>query len=212
MLLNPDPDGAASLARVAKDSAPPSPDHLGVLMFHVAMRDQAAFKRLYDATARCLLGIVVRMLHDRDWAEEVLQEVYVSVWNVAPSYSAVKSKPMTWLMAIARNKALDALRSTQTERRHVVRPLVTSDDDDGAPPDLADERIGALDQLVQASDAQRLRNCMQRLEPPQRQAIALAFYDGLTHAELAQHMSQPLGTVKAWVRRGLERLKLCLER
>ena len=87
-------------------------------MFHVAMRDQAAFKRLYDATARCLLGIVVRMLHDRDWAEEVLQEVYVSVWNVAPSYSAVKSKPMTWLVvaAVSGDQALkDAAARNRTQ-------------------------------------------------------------------------------------------------
>jgi RNA polymerase sigma factor (sigma-70 family) len=190
----------------------PLPNDLGTLMFRVAMRDQAAFKQVYDATVRCLLAIVMRMLRDRAWSEEVLQEVYVNIWNAAPNYSVVRSQPMTWLMAIARNKAMDALRSTQTERQHRVRPIANDNDyEDTGPPDVADERIGPLERLVQAIDAQRLKHCLQGLEASQRQAIALAFYDGLTHSELAAHMRQPLGTVKAWVRRGLERLKPCLE-
>ena len=193
-------------------SPEPVPNELGALMFRVAMHDQAAFKQLYDATVRCLLAIVMRMLRERSWSEEVLQEVYVNIWNAAPNYSAVRSQPMTWLMAIARNKAMDALRSTQSERQYMVRPMASDDDDDSGPPDVADERVGPLERLVQAIDAKRLRHCLQALEASQRQAIALAFYDGLTHSELAAHMRQPLGTVKAWVRRGLERLKPCLER
>jgi RNA polymerase sigma-70 factor (ECF subfamily) len=191
---------------------PPAAPDLGMLMFRVAMRDQTAFKSLYDATVGCLLAIVMRLLRERSWAEEVLQEVYVSIWNTAPNYSAVKSQPMTWLMAIARNKALDALRSTETERKHVVRPVSATGNDDGDLPDIADERTGPLGQLVRSGDSQRVRTCLKALEPAQRQAIALAFYDGLTHAELALHMRQPLGTVKARVRRGLERLRLCLDR
>jgi RNA polymerase sigma factor (sigma-70 family) len=193
------------------NTPPQASEALGVLLWRVSMRDQAAFEQLYGATAHCLLGIVVRLLHDRCWAEEVLQEVYVSVWHTAPNYSAVKSQPMTWLMAIARHKAMDALRSTRADRQHCVRPHATSGDDDADPPDVADDRIGPLEQLLQAIDAHQLRCCLQRLEPQQRQALALAFYDGLTHAELALHMNQPLGTVKAWVRRGLDRLKRCLE-
>jgi len=187
---------------------------LGVLIARVVLRDQAAFKRLYDATSHCLLGIIVRMLRDRAWAEEVLQEAYIALWHAAPTYSAAKAQPMTWLMTIARYKALDALRSTRTERQHVLRPAPAADDedDDSGPPDVADERRGPLEQLVQAVESAQLRHCLQALESSQRQAISLAFYDGLTHAELATHMQQPLGTVKAWVRRGLERLKPCLER
>jgi RNA polymerase sigma-70 factor (ECF subfamily) len=191
---------------------PPLPLDLGILIFRVAMRDHGAFKTLYDGTVRCLLAIVMRMLHERSWAEEVLQEVYVSIWNTAKNYSAVTAQPMTWLMAIARNKSIDALRSTRSERKHVVRPMVADDAEGGGAPDAADDRVGPLEQLVQAIDSRRVRHCLQGLEPAQRQAIALAFYDGLTHSELALHMRQPLGTVKAWVRRGLERLKLCLER
>jgi RNA polymerase sigma-70 factor (ECF subfamily) len=192
------------------NSQPQAPHSLGALMFRVSMRDQAAFKKLYDATARCLLGIIVRMVHDRSWAEEILQEVFVSIWHAAPNYSAVKSQPMTWLIAITRNKAMDALRSRSSERKHVVRPAAADAEDSGAP-DLADECNGPLEQLVQSIEAQRLRHCLQCLDPPQRQAIALAFYDGLTHSELALHMRQPLGTVKAWVRRGLDRLRQCLD-
>ena len=187
---------------------------LGVLMARVVLRDQTAFKRLYDATSHCLLGIILRMLRERAWAEEVLQEAYVAIWHAAPTYSAAKAQPMTWLMTIARYKALDALRSTQTERQHVMRPApgVDDEDDDSGPPDVADERRGPLEQLVQDVESAQLRHCLQALDSSQRQAISLAFYDGLTHAELATHMRQPLGTVKAWVRRGLERLKPCLER
>lgn len=184
---------------------------LGDLLARVALRDQAAFKQLYDATVRCLLGITMRMLRDQAWAEEVVQEAYVAVWHSAASYSSFKAQPMTWLMTIARNKALDALRSTASDRQHIVRPQVHDDDDDTVQIDMADERGSALEHLLEAMDAERLRRCMQRLEPAQRQAIALAFYDGLTHSELAAHMRQPLGTVKAWVRRGLDRLKPCLQ-
>lgn len=193
------------------DGGEPQRD-LGSLLARVALGNHAAFKQLYDSTVRCLLALIVRLLRDPAWAEEVVQEVYVAVWNSAASYSSLKAQPMTWLMTIARNKAMDALRSTASDREHIVRPRVTDDaDDHSGPPDVADERGSVLDRLVQAIDAERLRGCLQRLEPAQRQAIALAFYDGLTHSELAQHMRQPLGTVKAWVRRGLERLKPCLQ-
>ena len=190
----------------------PAPNVLGALMPRVAMRDQAAFRQLYDATSRCLLGIIERMLRERAWAEDVLQEAYVGIWNAAPNYSPAKAQPMTWLMTIARHKAMDALRSTRSDREHVLRPAPSAEGDDRGPPDLADERIGPLDQLVQAVESERLRHCLQALEPQQRQAIALAFHHGLTHAELAAHLRQPLGTVKAWVRRGLQRLRPCLER
>ncbi len=190
---------------------PPEQNTLAALMSRVSMRDHAAFKQLYELTVCCLLGITVRLLRDRSWAEEVVQEVYVSVWHTAPNYSPHKAQPMTWLMAVARNKALDALRSSRADREHCVRPT-GHDDDDDLPDNSADACAGPLEQLEHAADTHQLRFCLQCLEPPQRQAIALAFYSGLTHAELALHMNQPLGTVKAWVRRGLDRIKRCLEK
>jgi RNA polymerase sigma factor (sigma-70 family) len=187
------------------------PRDLGALLARVALGNHAAFKQLYDSTVRCLLGIVVRLLRDQAWAEEVVQEVYVSVWKSASSYSPLKAQPMTWLMTIARNKAMDALRGATSEREHVVRARRSDDEDEDALAETVDESPGVLDGLVQAIDAERLRQCLQALEPAQRQAIALAFYDGLTHSELAAHLRQPLGTVKGWVRRGLERLRPCLQ-
>ena len=188
-----------------------SPD-LRELVARVAMHDQPAFKQLYDRTVRTLLAIVVRLLRDQSWAEEVVQEVYVSIWHSAPNYSAAKSQPMTWLMTIARYKALDALRGTTGERENVIRPTHADDDEDGGLTDVADPSAGPLDLLIRGVEAARLRGCLEGLEPSQRQAIALAFYDGMTHAELSAHLRQPLGTVKAWVRRGLERLRRCLGR
>lgn len=184
---------------------------IGQLLARVALRDQAAFKQLYDATVRCLLAIAVRLLRDPAWAEEVVQEAYVGIWNSAPNYSPLKAQPMTWLMTIARNKAMDALRSTTSERATLVRSMHNEDDEDDPLLNVGDEAAGPLQQLIERIDAARLRHCLQALDPAQRQAIALAFYDGLTHSELAEHMHQPLGTVKAWVRRGLERLKPCLK-
>jgi RNA polymerase sigma-70 factor (ECF subfamily) len=185
-------------------------NEIGQLLARVALRDQAAFKQLYDTTVRCLLAIAVRLLRDPAWAEEVVQEAYVGIWNSAPNYSPAKAQPMTWLMTIARNKAMDALRSTTSERATLVRITPAEDDEDDPLAAVGDEAAGPLQQLVDRIDAARLRHCLQTLDAAQRQAIALAFYDGLTHSELAEHMRQPLGTVKAWVRRGLERLKPCL--
>lgn len=185
-------------------------NEIGPLLARVALRDQAAFKQLYDTTVRCLLAIAVRLLRDTAWAEEVVQEAYVGIWNSAPNYSPAKAQPMTWLMTIARNKAMDALRSTTSERATLVRITPAEDDEDDPLAAVGDEAAGPLQQLVDRIDAARLRHCLQTLDAAQRQAIALAFYDGLTHSELAEHMRQPLGTVKAWVRRGLERLKPCL--
>jgi RNA polymerase sigma factor (sigma-70 family) len=186
---------------------------LTALMSRVAVRDHAAFNQLYELTVCCLLGIAKRMLRDHSWAEEVVQEVYVSIWETAPNYSPLKAQPMTWLMAVARNKALDALRSSRADREHCVRRTAHDDDEDADAdlPDHACTSAGPLEQLAQAAHTNQLRACLQCLEPQQRQAITLAFYSGLTHAELAVHLNQPLGTVKAWVRRGLDRIKHCVE-
>jgi RNA polymerase sigma-70 factor (ECF subfamily) len=194
-VADPDPGGSSGLQQ---------------LVARVAMHDQAAFKQLYERTVAALFSIVRRMLRDQAWAEDVLQEVYVAVWHSAPSYSAARSQPMTWLMTIARYKALDALRGTTGERENVVRPLHGDDEEDGGLRDVADQSAGPLDALLRSVEAVRLRGCLEGLDAGQRQAIALAFYDGMTHAELSAHLRQPLGTVKAWVRRGLERLRRCL--
>jgi RNA polymerase sigma-70 factor (ECF subfamily) len=182
-------------------------ERLKALLAACARRDRAAFASLYQATSAKLFGVAVRMLRREDWAEEVLQDCYVSIWNNAAGYSATLSAPMTWMTTIVRNRCLDWLRRPRVE-------IVLHDDEEtGEDPleRMASDDPGPLDNLAASADARALAECMGRLDARMRQAIALAFYDGLTHTELAAHMRQPLGTVKTWVRRGLERLRGCLE-
>jgi RNA polymerase sigma-70 factor (ECF subfamily) len=147
-------------------------------------------------------------LNQRALAEEVLQESYLSAWHHAANYNPMLSQPLTWLTNIARNKALDVVRSTQTRLR-----AVSLDEEPGAAAlELADDRPEPWALLSEAADRLRLSDCLKELESRQRESVALAFYDGLSHAELAQTLQAPLGTVKAWVRRGLEKLKRCMEK
>jgi len=146
-------------------------------------------------------------LKDAGAAEEILQEAYVNVWHHAGSYEVAKSQPMTWLTSIVRNRCLDQLR-----RREVDTVTLTSDDDDAPEYDVPDDDLTPAEMLLAGAEARSVRDCVDTLEAGPKQAIALAFYQGLTHSELAAHMRQPLGTVKSWVRRGLTRLKECLDR
>jgi RNA polymerase sigma-70 factor (ECF subfamily) len=179
--------------------------HLEDLLAACAQRDEGAFARLYQATAPKLFGVALRILRREDWAEEVLQDCYVSIWNHAGRYSSGLSAPLTWMTSIVRNRCLDWLR------RPRVEVVLERSEDDADPLDaIAADGPGPLEHLARSADARALAECLKRLEARQRQAIMLAFYDGLSHSELAGHMRQPLGTVKTWVRRGLEKLKGCL--
>ncbi len=180
---------------------------LAALLAKVALGDQAAFADLYRQTSSHLYGVAVRILREGSTAEEVLQESFVSVWHHAGSYEAAKSQPLTWLSSIVRNRCLDQLR-----RRELDTVTMTSDDDDGKEFDLPSGEPTPVEMLLAGAEAQSVRDCVDALDAGPKQAIALAFYQGLSHAELADHMRQPLGTVKSWVRRGLERLKNCLDR
>ena len=179
---------------------------LAGLLAACARRDQAAFSRLYQSTSPKLFGVALRILRREDWAEEVLQDCYVSIWNHAGSFDARLAAPMTWMTSIVRNRCLDWLR------RPRIEVSLARDDEDGEDPleRVPSEDPGPLEALARSADAKALGECLRRLEPKQRQAIMLAFYEGLSHSELASHMREPLGTVKTWVRRGLERLKGCL--
>jgi RNA polymerase sigma factor (sigma-70 family) len=173
----------------------------------VASRDAAAFRLLYDATSAKLFAFALRILHKREMAEEVLQESFVSIWNNASGYQAGLAAPMTWMTTIVRNKAFDLLRRVQdtveidadTFNKEVMDALEST----GPTP---------FEALQMSGDARALVACMRQLEGLQRQAIALAFYHELSHSEVAQQMRLPLGTVKTWIRRGLERLRQCLSR
>ena len=190
--------------------AQPSTDRnvrLAELLARTALADQAAFGELYRATSAQLYGTALRILRNASMAEEVVQESYVAVWHHAASYAPAKSQPLTWLTAIVRNRCLDGLR-----RRELDTVSMASSDDDRDDFEIADDSPPVMQLLIDGADALSVRECVEALEGGSRQAIALAFFQGLTHAELAAHLREPLGTVKSWVRRGLERLRQCLDR
>ena len=187
---------------------------LARLLSRAGLGDRAAFATLYERTSPHLLAVVLRINRDRAQAEDILQEVYVNVWRAAQGFDAAQSQPLTWLTSIARNRAIDSLRRKQTQPQIQALPSTgdAADPEDNDVYDtVADDAAGPLDLLSRASDARALSQCMQGLSAQQRQSVALAFYDGLSHAEVAEQLRQPLGTVKSWVRRALQSLKSCLE-
>jgi RNA polymerase sigma-70 factor (ECF subfamily) len=173
------------------------------LLARTALADQKAFAELYRLSAPHLYAVALRILREAAPAEEVLQESFVNVWHHAGSYVAARSQPLTWLTSIVRNRCLDQLR------RREVETVTMDDEDEGVK--VAAEGPTPLEMLLSGADARAVRSCVEALDAGPKQAIALAFYQGLSHSELAQHLKQPLGTVKSWVRRGLERLRACLD-
>ena len=186
---------------------------LAHLLSRTALGDRAAFAALYERTSGHLFAVVLRVQRDRAIAEDLLQEIYVSVWRAAAAFDAARSQPLTWLTSIARNRAIDSLRRAQTQPQ-LLSTTRDADDDDDAPDAVeraADDAPGPLELLDRASDERQLLHCMEGLSSTQRQSVALAFYDGLSHAEVAEHLRQPLGTVKSWLRRALQSLRQCLD-
>lgn len=163
--------------------------------------DRAAFRTLYRLTSAKLFGVCLRICQDRSAAEDVLSDVYLLIWRRAGAYEPGRASPITWLATIARNRAIDWRRSAAT------RPSAPLDD----APDIADDQPSAVDRLLRSEEDARLHLCLDQLDDKQRGAIRTAFFDGLTYAELAERDSVPLGTMKSWVRRGLLRLKDCLD-
>lgn len=180
-----------------------SAEPLAQLLAACGRKDEQAFERLYRAASPKLFASALRILRRRDWAEEVLQDSFINIWHHAAEYAEWKSAPMTWMTSIVRNRALDMLR----------RPGIESSSDFEAIMELRmDDNPGPFEQALAAADASRLSHCLKTLEARQRQSIMLAFFHGLTHSELAAHLKQPLGSVKTWIRRGLQQLRICLEK
>ncbi len=173
------------------------------LLARTALADQSAFEQLYRMTSSHLYGVAMRILRESAAAEEVLQESFVNVWHHAGSYVAARSQPLTWLTSVVRNRCLDRLRKRDVD-------TVNIDDEEHAMA-IADRSPTPLELLLSGAEANSVRRCVETLDAGPKQAIALAFYQGLSHSELARHLKEPLGTVKSWVRRGLERLKACLD-
>jgi RNA polymerase sigma-70 factor (ECF subfamily) len=188
---------------------------LSQLLSRTALGDRAAFARLYERSSSQLFAVVLRIQRDRAQAEELLQEIYVAVWKAAGSFDVARAQPMTWLASIARNRAIDSLRRAGAQPQTVSGEAQDDegehDGHDGLLAQMPSDDPGPLELLEQASARRDLQQCMQRLSAAQRQSVAMAFFDGLSHGEVAQQLRQPLGTVKSWVRRGLQSLKDCLD-
>ena len=175
---------------------------LEALLAQVAMGNRAAFNTLYRSTANRLFGICLRVLTQRSEAEDALQDVYTAVWRKAAQFDATKASATAWLAMIARNKAIDRLRSMPAQQARSSLELAENVEDTAA----------SLPQQVQtATDRARLEHCLERLEPRRRSLIRAAFFDGLTYEELAAKIEAPLGSIKSWIRRGLLQLRECLD-
>ena len=176
-------------------------EELADLLLAVGRRDGAALKRVYDLTRGKLFAIALRILRRQETAEEVLQESFIAIWNHAHDYSPALSAPMTWMTTIVRNRCLDIVRRPQTETAEVDEQFLEN---------VQDEARGPLERLADSRDARDLARCMERLAAGERQSIMLAFFHGLSHSEVAEHLQEPLGTIKTRIRRGLMSLKNCL--
>lgn len=175
-------------------------DDLKSLLDRVGRRDQSAFALLYQASSAKLYGIILRILRRRDLADEVLQEVYVKIWERAGDFRAEIASPIAWMAAIARNRALDEVRK---------KVPVSIEDHPEAQDFEADGETG-LDRLLSREDSKKLKECLERLDADRRDMVVLAYCQGLSRDELATKYSQPINTIKTWLRRSLAQLKGCL--
>jgi RNA polymerase sigma-70 factor (ECF subfamily) len=173
---------------------------LVALLARTAEQDRTAFSALYAATSAKLLGVVSRIIPRKDQAEDVLQDVYIRVWNRAASYDPRKASPIAWLATIARNRAIDEVR----------RRAPVSIEDAPQAHEVADEGLNPLDAAQQSEELQRLRVCLQGLEADRREIVLLAYYTGLSRDEIAQRFGHPVGTIKTWLHRSLAQLRKCL--
>jgi RNA polymerase sigma-70 factor, ECF subfamily len=177
---------------------------LNNLLGRCALRDRAAFSALYQATSANLFGIALRIVRKRQWAEEVLQEAFVKIWNHASSFDSNRGTPMTWMINVVRNQAFDMKRRADVRAELNAVPV-----DEDLLPAAEDDPAG---QTEIDADLARLRRCLGQLVEEQRQCMLSVYHDGYTLAEIAQRRRLPLGTVKTWVRRGLIRVRECMKR
>jgi RNA polymerase sigma-70 factor (ECF subfamily) len=190
---------------MATTTKTPDAGQLHAWLAAVARKDAQAFRSLYDAASPKLFGFALRILNKRELAEEVLQESFVNIWNGAAGYQSSLAAPMTWMTTIVRNRAFDLLRKldhdveidADTFDLEVMHALEAHDPT-------------PIDALAMSQDAKALANCFSTLESLHRQAMALAFFHDLSHSEVAEQMRLPIGTVKTWIRRGLDKLRNCL--
>ncbi len=177
------------------------------LLDRIATRDERALKLLYDLTASRLYGLALRIVANKEWAEDVLQESFLGIWRSAETYRDSLSPPLAWMGMLVRSRALDFLRRRRAERLHLNVPIESVEellqDKDAQEP---------MQQIEASEQAAALHQCLQQLAQPQRQVVSLAYLRDLSHSELASSLKLPLGTVKTWMRRSLEQLRKCMAR
>ena len=185
-----------------------SPDtQLIALIDRVALADESALKELYELTSSKLYGVALRVVRNQGWSEDVLQEAFLTIWRIAGDYKASLSPPMAWLCLIVRSRGLDFLRRRTSERADSALELddVLSDTVEGDSPN-------PMDTALAGEQALALHQCLSQLDNKQREVVILAYLRDLSHSELAEQLKLPLGTVKTWIRRGLEQLRGCMAR
>ncbi|KPM23353.1 sigma-70 family RNA polymerase sigma factor [Citromicrobium bathyomarinum] len=183
-------------------ASPERREQLKAAMLRLSKGDRDALEVVYRLTSVKLFGICLRILGDRKEAEDALQDVYITLWRNAARYDAKRASPIAWLATFARNRAVDRLRTGKV-RRGAVPVEAAAELPDGDP--------SADDLLIDAERAARVHACLDTLDEPQRGAIRTAFLEGRTYAELAERNAVPLGTMKSWIRRGLLKLRTCME-
>jgi RNA polymerase sigma-70 factor, ECF subfamily len=182
---------------------PGSPDDYD-LMERISQRDAEALGALYDRYAGLIFTLGLRILHDRGAAEELVSDVFLEIWRRAPRYDPGRGAPMTYLVTLGRSRAIDRRRSASSRSRGQASTDVGPDTPSAAP--------GPPASAVVDENAQRVRSAIGQLEPIYRQAVELAFFDGLTHSQIAERLDKPLGTIKTYIRQGLIRLRDCLRK
>lgn len=165
-----------------------------------ASGDRQAFHLVYRLTSAKLFGVALRIFGNREEAEDIVQEVYATVWQKAAQFDPARASPITWLVTMVRNRSIDRLRSSG---RKVMAPIEEV-------ADLADDAPGALDELLDTEQSHRIGDCLAELAGPDAALIRHAFFEGSTYSELADRSATPLGTIKSRIRRALIRLRACL--
>ncbi len=185
--------------RLMADTAPD--DALVDLLRRVAAGDRAAFRRLYDLEAPRLYAVALRITRQTPLAADAVHDAFLQVWRNADRFETARGSPAAWLLSLVRYRALDIARRRGRE--------VAQDDLD--LPEPADDAPDPLDRLASSREAAALHGCLGQLDAERRRLLLLAFVEGLSHSEVAERVRMPLGTVKSWIRRSLQTLRLCLE-
>jgi len=172
------------------------------LLRRCAGRDAAALRELYEQTSSQLLGVLMRILHTRAAAEDALQDVFIRIWQQAGQYEEFKGRAISWMVSIARYRAIDLVRA--------ARPMVVLEAAETAGA-VQLQVEGPADRVEFGATRAALQRCLELLEQAQRQCMQLAYQHGMTQEQIALTENQPLGTVKTWIRRGLQSLRTCME-